>query len=597
MADQAAGWAGFATAALNALGRSAPWVVIGCLSGFGIYVLQNQSQENFNQLRTIAAEERRLAASDFQAANQTLQDTYGSITRLTDELMTSFQSQLTQLRTLEDSVREKQGEVFDRRIEVERTLVEIANQRIELERSRNELERSGNELNQLTAAVEARREEVDRAVQALAEAEQGREMALSDAEELRTELASEQGRLQGTRAELDRNRQQLQEISRQLDERRVELDQAVEKVRDVLAVLRDVANADPDAFPANLVALQERAREVVPQVSDFLSTYADDPQNRSTLNATSIIGASMNELKDAMYGTQPIVWYLVRDSRSDDNLASEIMGVPMEAHGTSAVPHAIRISMSSSVDMNELLAYFRSESSDDTIDDITISSARLGSSVAFGCIDTDNYRRVRTCRVGEESRGWSSRWPESPFSYVLNHNRTAPIIDIDDPMIVALPVSEAAQFAHTYGLMREAGDINRYMPSLTLTFARYLNRLARLQINLVSTDVSDAERTQLSSWISGHYARVFHPEYDFVTPIVFVPGDENDSDLIASFVSELAAEALSRDIEIVDVMVARTEAGFSLQLPELEDTFAVGVRRLTLEGVDETGEFDVLASN
>ena len=111
MADQAAGWAGFATAALNALGRSAPWVVIGCLSGFGIYVLQNQSQENFNQLRTIAAEERRLAASDFQAANQTLQDTYGSITRLTDDLMTSFQSQLTQLRTLEDSVREKQAEV------------------------------------------------------------------------------------------------------------------------------------------------------------------------------------------------------------------------------------------------------------------------------------------------------------------------------------------------------------------------------------------------------------------------------------------------------------------------------------------------------
>jgi hypothetical protein len=115
------GWAGFAKAALDVLGKAAPWVVIGCLSAFGIYKLQELNGQNLAAVQAIAEKERTQARNDFSVANQALKDTYEAANKLYTEMIASVGSSLKQLQQLETEVRDKQKSVYESQIAAERT--------------------------------------------------------------------------------------------------------------------------------------------------------------------------------------------------------------------------------------------------------------------------------------------------------------------------------------------------------------------------------------------------------------------------------------------------------------------------------------------
>ena len=65
MIEEQSGWSGFAIRALDSLGKAAPWVVIGGVTAFGVYKLNQMNTANFTQIRAISQQERDMARAIF----------------------------------------------------------------------------------------------------------------------------------------------------------------------------------------------------------------------------------------------------------------------------------------------------------------------------------------------------------------------------------------------------------------------------------------------------------------------------------------------------------------------------------------------------
>jgi peptidoglycan hydrolase CwlO-like protein len=128
-------WAELGKAALDVLGKSAPWVVIACLAAFGIYKLQELNEHNLVSVQAIAEKERNQARDDFSVANKALKDTYEAANKLYTEMIDSVGTSLKQLQQLETEVREKQKVVFESQVEAERTKARLEIQKNELDRT------------------------------------------------------------------------------------------------------------------------------------------------------------------------------------------------------------------------------------------------------------------------------------------------------------------------------------------------------------------------------------------------------------------------------------------------------------------------------
>ena len=612
MADDKASWAGFATAALEALGKSAPWVVIGCIAAFGVYTLQRQSQENFTQLREIARSERELAAKDFQAANTTLQDTYASVKTLTDGMLASFEAQLTQLRALEEDVRERQKEVFDRRLEAEQTLITIADQRTDLERTRSELA-------QLETQLETRKAELDAAVAAQAQADLERTAALEAAQTLRAELSEEQARLETTRTTLERNRRQLAELGEQLDGRKQELDQAVARVREVLAVLREVAETTPDELSPELAALRDRARDVVPQVSGFLRDYASKPDSRDTLDPSAVIGASLSELRAAMRANDRIAWYLASDRRTIPNRprpplpgpapaatapSSEtlvtIIGVDKEQVGTPSASDILHLSLDAAVSRDALNGYLNTPT-DRSLDDRSIAAARLSQALSYACVDLRAFGDVSTCVIRETGSAsvLHRAGREIAFSRILTGSRSTatPLFGAADPQVELMSAVSAVTAAAERDFSWRTYD--RFAAYLVLTLAENRDALAALELRVGASESSDIPASvalQLADWMNAHFQTVFAEGADFSSPVALAEPDPELRELLASFLTEVAIEAVSKGTgpEMI-VALRRAEDNLTLFLPEPINAFRVGIRSLTLNQDSETGAIRIVA--
>jgi hypothetical protein len=208
------GWAGFAKAALDVLGKAAPWVVIGCLSAFGIYKLQELNGQNLAAVQAIAEKERTQARNDFSVANQALKDTYEAANKLYTEMIASVGSSLKQLQQLETEVRDKQKSVYESQIAAERTKAALEAQQTELKGTQERVDQVKKEGEAALAA------------QKVAEASV-RELTVS---------------LEREKADLAQIARQLDETRRQVDDKRSELRQAVSRLTDVSGLVTELAH-------------------------------------------------------------------------------------------------------------------------------------------------------------------------------------------------------------------------------------------------------------------------------------------------------------------------------------------------------------------
>jgi hypothetical protein len=236
------GWAGFAKAALDVLGKAAPWVVIGCLSAFGIYKLQELNGQNLAAVQAIAEKERTQARNDFSVANQALKDTYEAANKLYTEMIASVGSSLKQLQQLETEVRDKQKSVYESQIAAERTKAALEAQQTELKGTQERVDQVKKEGEAALAA------------QKVAEASV-RELTVS---------------LEREKADLAQIARQLDETRRQVDDKRSELRQAVSRLTDVSGLVTELAHLPDNPKISSLVGTKlSELRGLIKNVEGF----------------------------------------------------------------------------------------------------------------------------------------------------------------------------------------------------------------------------------------------------------------------------------------------------------------------------------------
>lgn len=268
-------WPDFAKQALDKLGILAPVVIIGVLVVLGFNELQKQNAENFERVSNTALIERKAAREDFATANTALTDTYIATNRLYTSMLKSMGDSLERMRTLESELQKKQKTFLESELENEITKLELAQQRKELEAAKFELEKI--------------RSEVRAQIKAAGEATEAAAEAKAAALRLTQQLEQDRGALAKTR-------QELAEMETQLASRRSELEQAVAQLTEVRGVVGDLAELSPEATAEQIADLSARAREIVPQLADFLERYRDEPENRNNLDTSKLVGLKLSEL-------------------------------------------------------------------------------------------------------------------------------------------------------------------------------------------------------------------------------------------------------------------------------------------------------------
>ena len=267
--ESTSGWAGFAKAALDVLGKAAPWVVIGCLSAFGIYKLQELNGQNLTAVQAIAEKERTQARNDFSVANQALKDTYEAANKLYTEMITSVGSSLKQLQQLETEVHDKQKAVYESQIEAERTKTSLETERIELKGTQERIDQVKKEGEAALAA---------------------QKVAEASVRELTVNLERE-------KADLAQSARQLEETKRQVDEKRSELHQAVARLTDVSGLVTELGHLPDNPTREQIAELRRKARSALPGIEEFLRLYRDQPTSRENLEVTSLVGTKLSELR------------------------------------------------------------------------------------------------------------------------------------------------------------------------------------------------------------------------------------------------------------------------------------------------------------
>lgn len=289
------GWAELAKAALDVMGKSAPWVVIACLAAFGIYKLQELNEHNLFSVQQIAEKERTQAREDFSVANKALKDTYEAANKLYTEMMASVGTSLKQLQTLESEVREKQKTVFQSQIDAERT-------KLKLELQQSELAATQSKVDQVRAQVDIERKAVEAARKQTTEALASKVAAESSIQELSNRLVLE-------KKDLENTTRQLEEAKNQVEEKRQELRQAITRVTDTSVLVYELARLPDNPSMFEIMELRRKARAVVPNVQEFLRRYHDQPVERKNLDMSSLVGTKMPELKDALQSAAGFSWF------------------------------------------------------------------------------------------------------------------------------------------------------------------------------------------------------------------------------------------------------------------------------------------------
>ena len=518
------GLAELAKAALDVLGRSAPWVVIACLSAFGIYKLQELNQANLTSLQSIAEKERNQARDDFSVANKALKDTYEAANKLYTDMMTSMGSSLKQLQALESEVRDKQKAVYQSQVEAERTKAKLDLQQ--------------NELTAMQGRIDQARKEIEKARTDSAAAQ----MAQRSAEVSALQLSS---RLEREKSDLEKTSRQLEETKHQVDEKREELGKAIARLKDVSGLVSQVANLPDNPGSERVAELRRKARAALPSIDEFLRNFRDRPLDRRNIDTSFLVGMKTSDLKKSIDAASGFSWYVVfarsRFSASDADV--KIVAIPDDQKGKTFLASSIVFRLPGlSREKEETLASQPKLIFDE---DLNVSGVEMSSAIIFRCVDPQTLASSMTMRASNFSRSWSSSAKElgavipldeavgSAFTFtgtarLLKGDAWPQTVHSPDDVLKLVP-----ELIANFPKGSEAG------PILCLQFAASRDLLGQVELRVVGLD--ETERNVVSRDLTQLFRKVFHATQNFLNPPDIVA---DSSARPGAFISAIARTAL-----------------------------------------------------
>jgi hypothetical protein len=577
------GWPELGKAALDVLGKSAPWVVIGCLAAFGIYKLQELNQQNLVSVQKIAEKERTQAREDFSVANTALKDTYKAANTLYTDMMTSMGNSLKQLHSLESEVRDKQKTVYESEIAAERT-------KIRLETQQSELEKMQKQVDQAHSQAEAERRAVDAAKKDTAKAQVAKEAAELSAQELFRRLALQ-------RADLEASSRQLETTKRQIDEKRSELQQAIARLKDVGGLASELAHLSDNPRTEDIIELRRKARAILPGINDFLTSYRDHPDSRNQLDMRSLVGLKVLDLKEAINAVLGFNWFVViRQSR--DSYQAKIIAISDDERLNDFIRSSIVFNISDlSREKGEALAPNASAILDQPL---TVSGVQFSSAVVYRCVDPDDFNGVNTMAISETALTRNSLGMEigaevpifETLDWVMSFGATVRSLKGEPWKQKVLSPADVLEFMpQTARTWMEENDY--FAPVLCLRFVQNRELLARTDIKVVG--LTESENEMIRAYISGLYNYVFHAKQAFIDrpDLSSVVGESNVRN-VGAFISGIAQVALPKRAEsgisppVVSISVIKSGNKYTLQLvqPRVEASEKKGFDPLYLQLVD-----------
>jgi hypothetical protein len=543
-------WAELGKAALDVLGKSAPWVVIACLAAFGIYKMQELNQNNLVSVQGIAEKERTQAREDFSVANKALKDTYEAANKLYTEMMTSVGTSLKQLQTLESEVREKQKAAFQSQIDAEGT-------RLKLQLQQAELTEMQKQVTQVRADLEAQRATAESARKEATEALAAKTVAEVSIRDLTSRLAREKD-------DLEKTSHQLDDTKRQVDEKREELQQAIIRLKDVSVLASELASLPDNPTRDAVVNLRHKARAVLPGLDEFLTSYRDKPASRDELDTSSLVGIKISELKQSIQTMEGFHWFVVYDPylrRGDKKLSIRIVALPGDQKGKPFIRSSIVFKLS---DLSEdKVDAFRGDPSIVLDEALAVSGIEVSGSIIFRCLNPKNFGSAQTMRLSSGNRSVSTEEHQigaevslreaigSTYQFVgrahqLRGDTWPQKVHSPDDVLKLVP--ELVR-----GESRPDFELN-----LCLSFMQNRDLLARADIKIVG--LTEAERNLIQRDLTQSYRRIFHPTQNFVD----LPNPPIRDQDTGAFISGIARVALIN--RTVTVKATKTEAKITLEI-------------------------------
>jgi hypothetical protein len=555
------GWAELGKAALDILGKAAPWVIIACLAAFGIYKLQDLNQNNLQAVQQIAEKERAQAREDFSVANKALKDTYEAANKLYTEMIGSVGSSLKQLQTLEGEVREKQKAVFQSQIEAEQTKASLALQQ-------NSLTTTRKQLDELHAQAQSERAAADAAKKEAMDAAAARDHAETAAKLLSSRLSREN-------EELIRTSLQLEDTKRQIGDKREELRQAIARLKDVSGLVNELARLPDSPRKEEIDELRRKARAVVPGVEEFLRLYRDQPLARSNLDVSSLVGIRMSELKLAINSSNGYHWFLAHTNVRDRN-DTRIVAIPDDQRGKFIITSSIVFKLSDLPPEKERL--FSDRPSSVLEENLTISNAYLSSAVVFRCVDPRNFSTVLTMQLSSDSASTSSTARAVGDQVSLLEVVGRVYLFAGNAYQVrgqawSQKVHSPAEVLRTLPDFVKSQTIKNplFGPTLCLRFAANLDALSKIDIRVIG--LTEEENGLVNRELSSLYRAIFHSKQQFLDmPELPAEHDKANIGQIGTFVSGIAQVALSHHSSFpnisrnVLVAASRTDGRIRLQI-------------------------------
>lgn len=533
------GWADFATHALNALGRSAPWVVIASLSAFGVYKLQELNQINLSAIQTIAEKERTQARNDFSVANQALKDTYESANKLYTAVLTSMADSLKELRELETEVRDKQKAAFESQIEAEREKSNLRIQEIEIDKTKQQLDN-------LRAELDSQREIVEKLRRDAKEAESAKE-------ELQSETTRLSEIVKREKLNLDRTTDDLETTKRLVTEKRNELNQAIERLSDASGLIDDIANLPNDPPLTQIADLRRRARLFSASTTKFLRDYLENPERRTSFDPSPLVGLNLTELGASIRNLDGFHWFIsIGDSFKDVTPSVSLIGIPDDAREHSYIPSSIEFEFSKA--STEQIDQIRNNPISFLSSSTPISSAHITPRIVFSCVDTNTFFNIGEASISK--RSWR-------FTYNLSNHLNSSVFPL-----VENQKNRIFMGRHVYLLKGSNWNLKLHTPkdvwNLTPDFAKelisrsnisgpirclqfYRFRTQLASVEFIVEGLSDRENRIILDGISNRYRNIFNDTQDFSgAHSIFSSKSNTDAKDTGRFISRLARTALFR---------------------------------------------------